>query len=46
MVKEGHIQKGILEANHIDIKREEQIIPGRGNSKCRVWDMFEKDQQG
>ena len=32
VMKEGHIQKGIFEANHIDIKREQRIVPGRGNS--------------
>lgn len=31
-MKEGHIQEEIFEANHIDIKREQQIIPGRGKS--------------
>lgn len=43
---DSHIQIKILEINYLDVKREEQIIPGRGNSKCRVWNKFEKDQKG
>lgn len=45
VLKEGHSQIKILETNYKDIKREEQIIPRRGNSKCRVWNKFEKDQR-
>ena len=45
VMKEGHIEKGIFGANHIDTMREQQMIPRRGNSECRVQDIFEKDQR-
>ena len=32
VMKEGHIEKGIFGANHIDTMREQQMIPRRGYS--------------
>lgn len=32
VMNEGHIEKGIFGADHIDTMREQQMIPRRGNS--------------